>query len=158
MRVFLSVLLACFALAPLAGADEATAKELERMIMAPCCGKGTVADHPSPASDRVRREVREMLATGMGRQAILDHYVAEYGETILSMPPAKGFNLIVYWVPFFAFIAGLPLIYLALRAWRHHAPAIAEPAVAAGAGAPAPPVEEDARYEERLRRQLANLD
>lgn len=154
MRTLLvsSILLAAVSLA--ADDLESRARELETLIMAPCCGGGTVADHVSPASDQVRREVRAMLADGKSKQQILDHYVAQHGDTILSMPPARGFNLVAYWVPFVALIAGVPLVLWALRRWRA---APATPVVE-----PAAPIEraegDEAGYEERLRRQLANLD
>ena len=152
MRTFGSVLLLLLSIAPSAVADEATAKELEQLIMAPCCGKGTVADHVSPASDRVRREVREMLSSGMSRQAILDHYVAQHGETILAMPPARGFNLVAYTIPMLGLLIGLPLLALSLRSWRK------SPATPADS-IDLPVTDLDAAdYEKRLARQLANLD
>lgn len=156
MRYLLS-LLVLLALASTAGAAdlESRAKKLEGLIMAPCCGGGTVADHPSPASDQARRDIRRMLADGLDEQQILDAFVAEHGETILAMPPARGFNLVAYWLPFLALLVGGAFLYVAIRQWRSGQVA----ATARAAESPAPPVAADAAaYEERVRRQLDALD
>ena len=73
---------------------ETQAREIDTQLMAPCCGANTLAEHDSPAAHQMKREIRSMLAAGRTRQEILDHYVAQHGQTILSMPPARGFNLV----------------------------------------------------------------
>jgi len=115
------ILLACglllaVTLAAAPGADnEAEARKIEGLLMAPCCGANTLALHESGAAHEMKREIRELLAAGKNRQQILDYYVAERGETILAVPPSRGFNLLVYVLPALALVLGPLVVWRALR-------------------------------------------
>jgi cytochrome c-type biogenesis protein CcmH len=119
---------ACLALFPVLAAAhwepladpalEREAKEIENLLIAPCCWRQAVAVHYSPAADRVRAEVREMLASGLGRQEILERYIAEHGERILSKPPASGFNLLAYFLPVLFLVGGAGLAMVVVRRLR----------------------------------------
>ena len=54
---------------------EREAREIEAMLIAPCCFSQQVSVHQSPAADEVRADVRARLAAGETRQQILDAYV-----------------------------------------------------------------------------------
>lgn len=146
-------------------AQEAVAQRIFNELISPCCWTTTVAQHGSGAAPRIQAEVRQMLASGMGRKAILDRYVAEYGERILASPEKKGFNLAVYLVPPLGLAAGALIIARAARrkgrARGPVAPAAAprgmqsQPVDAAPqAKRPAPGSEEDylRRVQEEIRR------
>lgn len=96
-------------------AQEAVAQRIFNELISPCCWTTTVAQHGSGAAPRIQAEVRQMLASGMGRKAILDRYVAEYGERILASPEKKGFNLAVYLIPPLGLAAGAFIIARASR-------------------------------------------
>ena len=64
--------------------------------MAPCCWSGTVADHGNPDMEG---KIRELAAEGKSREEIVDHFVGIYGERILAVPVARGFNLMVWVAP-----------------------------------------------------------
>lgn len=110
-----ALLLVTAAAGVLAEDHEAEAREIEGLLMAPCCGANTLAMHESGPAHEMKGEIREMLAAGKSRNEILDHYVAQYGNTILAMPPAKGFNLLVYVLPALALILGPVLAWRRLR-------------------------------------------
>jgi len=74
--------------------------------MAPCCFGSTVATHHSPAADAIRDDVRALAAQGRSEQEILDQYLDRYGERILALPVAHGFNLLAYWVPAIGWLCG----------------------------------------------------
>lgn len=97
---------------------EAEAKELEGMIIAPCCWTQPVADHYSGISWEIREEVRKMLAEGKSRQEVLDHYVAEYGRRILAAPERSGFDSLAYYLPVVFLIAGAGLCYVVVQKLR----------------------------------------
>lgn len=97
---------------------EKQAKEIENLIIAPCCWRQPVAVHFSPAADEVRKEIRQMLASGMKEEKILDAYVAEYGEKIRSKPKASGFNLLAYFLPVVFLIAGAVVAFIVIRHLR----------------------------------------
>jgi len=129
----------------LAAGLEDQAREIEGMLMAPCCGATTLATHDSPAAYRMRVEIRQMLTAGRSRQEILDLYVERYGEAILAAPPARGFNLVAYLAPG----AGLLVLGVILLFWIRR---VARRAPAAG------PVDDrrepDPLHVQRLEREI----
>ncbi len=127
---------------------ERTAERLEGKLMSPCCMSGTVAEHSSPIAFEMRGEIRAMLADGLGERDVLDHYVEQYGQQILAIPDARGFNLAAYALPLVFLVLGAAGVVVMLRHWRSRVPE-RQPADAA----PADPV-----YQERLRRELRELD
>ncbi len=95
--------------------QEAITQRLEGMLIAPCCFVNTVAEHRSPLSDRVREEVRAMVASGATETEILDSFVAKYGERILAAPKPQGFNWLAYVLPIVALAAGLVVVAFTLH-------------------------------------------
>jgi cytochrome c-type biogenesis protein CcmH len=137
-----------------AAADvEQKAKEIEAKLMSPCCMSGTVADHGSAIAYQMKDEIRAMLNDGQTEREILDHYVAQHGPQILSMPRARGFNLTAYLLPVLLFLLGAVGVVLAVRRWQSREHPV--PAVETG-GAPSAPL--DPEYAERLQRELRKLD
>ncbi len=120
-------LLLALALAPVAsGADvEREARALEQMLIAPCCFKQPVSIHQSPAAEEVRRDVRARLTAGQTRQQILDAYVTQYGNRVLSEPPARGFSLALYVLPVLMLLASAALVAAIVRRYTHEQPSLA---------------------------------
>jgi cytochrome c-type biogenesis protein CcmH len=141
---------AMFGVAVSFGADKAqidkTAREIEDNLIAPCCWTQPVSQHYSEVSEKIRKEVREMVAAGKSRDEILDFYVAQYGERILATPRAKGFNRLVYVLPWLALILGAWLLVVLLKKLRTPAPA-PEPA-------PLP----DSRYTSAVEKEIKELE
>ena len=105
---FLSLALVAFALSgqpsPDAAALEREARQIEGMLIAPCCWTQPVSQHQSQASDDVKKEIRALLSAGRTRQEVLDTFAAKYGARILAEPPAAGVGRLLY--------VGLPLAFL----------------------------------------------
>ena len=97
---------------------EAVAQQLEKRIIAPCCWRAPVADHDSPVARQIKREIRDALAEGRAPGQIKARYVARYGERILAVPPARGFNQFLWLIPALATIAGFGIAGHFIRAWR----------------------------------------
>lgn len=87
-------------------ANAALIRDIENNLIAPCCWNQPISEHPSEVSDRMRAEIRTMVAQGKSRNEILDYYVAEYGERILATPRARGINTLAYIAPWAALILG----------------------------------------------------
>lgn len=85
---------------------------LEQSLMAPCCWSGTVYDH---GHSQLENEIQSMVNAGQTRQQVLDHYVGIYGERILAIPVAQGFNIMAWVVPVMIAIAALIIFGLYLR-------------------------------------------
>ena len=138
----------------LTSSQEALAQRVEGELIAPCCWVQPVAVHDSQAARDIKREVRELAAQGKTEQQILDTFVARYGEKILAAPPARGFNLLAYLVPFVvAVVAGVAIAMLVLR-WRRPdgtaSLADAEPAVV--------PTAASKELRDRVDRELSDFD
>lgn len=123
--------------------QEELARRIDAKLIAPCCFRGTVAEHQSPVAEELRGEVRTLLAEGASERQILDHFVAKYGERILATPKAQGFNLLAYVMPVVGLLVGSLLVFVVLR--RALPAGLAQP----GRGAPDKPSAEE--FDESLR-------
>lgn len=98
---------------------EEQARDLERLLIAPCCWRQPVADHFSAEADQMRGEIRALLGEGKTQEEILDFYVAQYGQAILAKPPYRGFNLLAYVLPgCFLLVLGGGLGWIAVKSRR----------------------------------------
>ncbi|MCX6552994.1 MAG: cytochrome c-type biogenesis protein CcmH [Acidobacteria bacterium] len=129
---------------------EREARQIETMLIAPCCWSQQVSVHSSPASDEIKTNIRKLLAAGRSRQQILDAYVSEYGDRILAEPPARGFSALLYIAPWIFLAGSVGLVVVVIR--RLRAPGV-EPAAAGTAAAPVNEAEAD-----RIDEELRNLD
>lgn len=98
------------------------AREIEDNLIAPCCWSQPVSQHYSEAAEQIRKEVREMVAAGKSRNQILNYYVAKYGERILATPRPRGFNTLVYILPWAALILGVWFLIILLKKLRTRRP------------------------------------
>jgi len=104
------------------------------------CQNLSVADSPSDLAKEMRDLIRELLQQGKTREEIKAYFVSRYGEFVLLEPPKRGFNLLVWGLPFAALLVGACGVYLAAKRWTqrgHEA---------------APPL--DPAYAERVRREV----
>ena len=124
------------------------AREIEDQLIAPCCWSQPVSQHDSEVSQQIRDEVSKMLAAGKSRDEILDFFVARYGERILVTPRAKGFNTLVYILPWAALPIGAWILVLLIRKLRSSAPS----------PAPAPSAVPDLRYDSVIEKEMRELD
>jgi cytochrome c-type biogenesis protein CcmH len=100
--------------------QEALVEDLTHALVAPCCWTASVADHGSGQAPVVEAEIRGMVAQGMTRQAILDHYVEKFGERILVEPRRQGFNVLAYWIPWIAVgVGALGIVWFVKRRQPH---------------------------------------
>lgn len=137
---------------------EREAKQLERLIIAPCCWTQPVSDHYSAEADEIRTGIRRLLGEGKTRDQVLAVYVARYGERVLAEPPARGFKASLHVLPWVTLaMGGLVVAWLVARARLTRpeaAEAPPEPAPRASAATP----EADRAYVEALDRELRDLD
>jgi cytochrome c-type biogenesis protein CcmH len=140
----------------LAAPLEQEARQIERMLIAPCCWMQPVSEHASQASDEVKRQIRGWLGRGMTRQQVLDAFVEQYGVRILAEPPNRGFSRFLYLTPWLVFgvsTAGLVVLVRKMTAGRSGVGT-------AAASAPSEPAADRAAasYEQRLDDELRDMD
>ena len=123
MKRVVLVVVGCLALAAPAAASEEhpTLAELERELVCPTC-KTTLQMSNAPVADRMRAFIRERIAAGDTKSEIKDKLVAQFGESVLAAPPARGFNLLAWLVPIAGgLIAAVAVAVLAVRWSRSRA-------------------------------------
>jgi len=99
-------------------------------------------------SEPVRKQLLSMVQAGMSDSDIIASFVKDHGPRILMKPPAEGFNLVGWVMPFVALAAGLALLWFFIK--RFH-----KPLPAAG---PEPDAATLARYQERIDKEMESLD
>jgi len=122
---------------------EAQVREIALQLRCPVCQGLSVGDSPSELANEMRALIREQLQQGKTPVQVLDYFAQRYGEWILLAPPKRGFNLIIWVLPFVLLPIGAAVVYLGARRW------VRSPAAAAS---PTQPV--DSPYAERLQREL----
>ncbi len=91
----------------------AIASELRCVV----CQNLSVADSPAEMAVQMRGIVREQLEAGRTPDEIRSYFVSKYGEWVLLAPPAHGFSLVLWILPFAGLLAGLALAAWFLRRW-----------------------------------------
>jgi cytochrome c-type biogenesis protein CcmH/NrfF len=138
------------ALAPAARAAEpprASLTQIERQVMCVTC-KIPLNVAQSPQADRERAYIQSLIDEGKNEAEIKSAMVAQYGSTVLGLPPDHGFDVAAYLVPLAAVLALGGLLAVLLPRWRRRSRARPEEP-------PAPLPDADAA---RLESDLARFD
>lgn len=119
-------------------------REIASELRCVVCQNLSVADSPSDLAKEMRNLVREQVQQGKSREEIQAYFVSRYGEYVLLSPPKRGFNLLVWGLPFLAIAVGGGVVYLVARRWTEQASAN-RPAM-------------DPAYAERVRHELEDRE
>jgi cytochrome c-type biogenesis protein CcmH len=95
----------------------ALTRQVASQLRCPVCQGLSLADSPSELALEMKDVVRDQLAAGRTPEEVKQYFVAKYGEWILLEPTRRGVNLLVYALPALAVVAGLGVIWVALRRW-----------------------------------------
>ena len=82
--------------------------DIEKSLMATCCWSGTVYDH---GNKEMEIHIAGMVDQGKTKTEIINFYTDKYGERVLSIPVAQGFNVFAWLTPLFFGFLGLFIIY-----------------------------------------------
>src|SRR5258708_30481007 len=96
-------------------------KELGTKLMCMCgCGQIlTQCNHINcPSSGPMIKELDAHVIKGEADDLIVQDFIQEYGEKVLSAPPSTGFNSIAWYIPGAAFVLGLAIVVVVIRMWR----------------------------------------
>ena len=96
-----------------------------------------------------REKIRKMQAAGFSDQQIADAFVRERGIQALVTPPAEGFNVLAWVMPFVAIGLGLLAISIFIKRFG---------AKRAAAGVPGIDSEVLDRYHEQIEKETSKLD
>lgn len=129
--------------------DEVNA--IAKQLYCPVCENTPLDVCPTEACRQWRELIRTQLGQGWTEDQIKQYFVDTYGARVLSEPPRRGLNWLVYILPPVLILAGAFLLLRAMRTWTRPAAVAAE----AGKAAEAEPARDEyvARLEEELRKQ-----
>ena len=86
--------------------------DIEKSLMATCCWSGTVYDH---GNKEMEIQIASMVDNGKTKSEIINFYTDKYGERVLSIPVAQGFNIFAWLTPLFFGFLGLLIIFTYMR-------------------------------------------
>jgi cytochrome c-type biogenesis protein CcmH len=126
MRRGLQAMILCLAALLLMGAgDDARFNKLGHQMMCACGCRQILLEcnHVGCSySDRMRDELSTALTRGDSDDLVLQAFVQKYGPTVLAAPPASGFNLVAWVMPFAVFFAAMGFAVLVVLRWKQRAP------------------------------------
>ena len=103
--------------------------EVARTLRCPTCEGESVAASETPIARSMRAQVRSQLRAGREPDQIRAWFVARYGESIVTTPPARGAYLALWLGP----LAALGIAVLLVAGWAHRRRRMAVGADARGA-------------------------
>ena len=140
MKIFLPILF----LLSLLWADEKSdlIMDLEQSLMATCCWSGTVYDH---GNKTMEIEIAGMVNTGKTKTEILDYYKGKFGERVLAVPVAEGFNYFAWIAPIFIGLLGLTIILIYIKTTKETPPIVES-------------TDDSIAYNHQIERELKEMD
>lgn len=111
--------------AAIGAAPRASLADIENDVMCVVCNE-PLAVSQSAQADRERAFINNLIAKGYTKHRIEQALVAQYGPSVLALPPAHGFNLTVYVLPPAIVLLGAGALAFALPRWRRRTRAAAE--------------------------------
>jgi cytochrome c-type biogenesis protein CcmH len=76
------------------------------------------------------KKIDERIAQGNSDDLIVQSFVQEYGQAVLTEPPHSGFGRVAWWIPALALIGGFVLVLAVISRWRKQPPSAPAFAVA----------------------------
>jgi cytochrome c-type biogenesis protein CcmH len=119
--VIATALLALLLAAPAAASERhPTLGELEHEVMCPTCHQLLELSN-APVADRIRAFIQTRIDAGDTKSEIKRRLVSEFGEVVLAVPPAHGFNLLVWLLPLLGLAGSGAAIAVLVRRWTRQA-------------------------------------
>lgn len=93
---------------------------IAKQLYCPVCENIPLDVCGTQACAQWRDLIRLRLAEGWTETQIKQYFVDQYGDRVLAIPPAHGLNWLVYFVPPFAILVGVYVLYQAFYSWKRH--------------------------------------
>lgn len=101
---------------------EAQVQRLSTELRCLVCQNQTLADSSAPLAEDLRKEIRELAASGKNDQQIIDYLVQRYGDFVLYRPPLKSTTFLLWLGPFVLLLLGIVGLVLLLRSSQKQGP------------------------------------
>jgi cytochrome c-type biogenesis protein CcmH/NrfF len=99
-----------------------------------CYHVGGAFSGPCETALGMLKKIDERIAQGNSDDLIVQSFVQEYGQAVLTEPPHSGFGRVAWWIPALALIGGFVLVVSVISRWRKQPPSA--PALAVGGHGP----------------------
>jgi len=96
--------------------DEVNA--IAKQLYCPVCENVPLDVCGTQACAQWRELIREKLVDGWTEDEIKEYFSNQYGDRVLSEPPARGLNWLVYVIPPLIFLGGAFFLYRGFKAWK----------------------------------------
>ncbi len=100
-----------------------------------CYHIGGAFSGPCDTALGMLKKIDERIAQGNSDDLIVQSFVQEYGQAVLTEPPHSGFGRVAWWIPALALIGGFALVLGVISRWRKRLPP--QPSLAGAGNAPA---------------------
>jgi cytochrome c-type biogenesis protein CcmH len=117
--------------------------DIEKSLMATCCWSGTVYDH---GNKEMEIEIAGMVDNGKTKSEIINYYTDKYGERVLSIPVAEGFNIFAWLAPLFFGLLSIFIIITYMRTSKNETTPIVNSS------------DSNIKYNDEIERELKALD
>lgn len=95
-----------------------------------CYHVGGAFSGPCETALGMLKKIDERIAQGNSDDLIVQSFVQEYGQAVLTEPPHSGFGRVAWWIPALALIGGFVLVLAVISRWRKQPPSAPALAVA----------------------------
>lgn len=141
------------AAAPAAAVPPVSSVSDKIMCLCGCNSVLSVCPHPDCSwGVPAKEDIKQQLAAGKTPEAIIAQYVSKYGEQVLAAPTKRGFNMVVWVLPFVMLVIGAVVIYYLARTWAARNADAAEEAAVVPARVEDHPDEMVRRMEDELKK------
>ncbi len=98
-----------------AGAHALSVDNIQGDVVCTCgCGK-ILENCDCAAAERMRGEIKEMIAKGMNKEQIISELQSMYGKEVLANPPKEGVFAGLWYYPVVVLGVGVAVIYVIFR-------------------------------------------
>jgi len=113
-------------------APEVTDRQVKEVAKEMACLCGTCPRRPLNEcscgwADQYRARIGKELGEGKTKEMIVAGFVDEFGLEVFSTPPAEGFNISAWVMPFFVLAMGGVVVGLVMRSWIKQRVAVVRP-------------------------------
>ena len=128
-------------------------KELARDLVCLCgtCNRESLATCICGYAQSQRADIGTSLDAGSTKDQVIADWVSRFGQKVLATPPAQGYNLLAWIMPFALMLVGIFLLRWVLVNWRR-----ARDRTVVDAEAPQPSLSDQHRVQ--LQRELDQYD
>jgi cytochrome c-type biogenesis protein CcmH/NrfF len=102
-----------------AACPRTTLAGIEDTVMCQVCGVPLGLATESPEAARERAFIASVIARCETPGQIRAALVAQYGPSVLALPPQHGFDLAAYLVPLLGVVCAVALVAMVVLAWRN---------------------------------------